>query len=239
MPEASWAESIVNVDISSFEGLAIRLHAINHRILFMAEAYEEIKHYFGEMERVRFAGKGAAPEYGINSQWAPLADSTVQKKALNLYALGWSSDILIEYGFLSAAAMDPKLDFTSNKMMLVIDPRNKGAHASDNYGQYHQHGEGVPTREVVTITPVVYVEVGRIVKNWLLHLQPAERTAIHQANVQAAQVKRNMFSKSRQAFTRGVQRGRAIAVSAGTAAAGVAKGFASKIKGGLGRFRRG
>jgi len=145
------------------DGLEFRLRAISTRLANPQPALLEITEEFSLMEATRFASGGAAPEFGISSKWKQLSpgngDGTNSTVANRARAGGNpKNQPLVNFGYLANAAIDPRIEpFGAHSLNMIIDPSNRApieySRMGQNYGLYHQDGDGVPQRKFVTITP--------------------------------------------------------------------------------------
>jgi hypothetical protein len=139
-------------NLKGLDKLQAKISVVQDRLRSPGPVLQDIAYLFEAMEKAVFAGKGFAPEFGFNSPWKPLAESTTKHR----HALGIpnDSDILVQYGYLRAAAINPRyvsIDLFSKEITLDIDPRNAGApgRTGVNYAAIQNR-----TRPFAEMTPI-------------------------------------------------------------------------------------
>lgn len=156
-----------HVVYEGIDELAATLTLVRERLLTSNVVTQHIALLFEEMERQVFASQGLAPEFGFTAPWAPLADSTIARRG---YEGVTSSDVLIAFGYLRAAAINPRWEFIGkNDLNLKIDPRNTGA--PDKYSRNHNYGidqNNSAGRQFVYITPEFRLFSLNIARNYFL-----------------------------------------------------------------------
>ncbi len=164
-----------NVSVTGLRELTSRLEVISKRLLTSDVVIQRIALLFEEMERQVFAGSGVAPEFGYSEPWAPLAQSTLDRRSRYGGELVGSDSALIAFGYLRAAAVNPRFESAdmARELTLSIDPRKAGAPAKyshgNNYGIFHETGTGVEQRMFAYITPEFRVMATKIARAYFLN----------------------------------------------------------------------
>lgn len=151
----------VGVEVDGLESMLARLTVMSMKLENPQPMLNDIVKEFQAMEAIRFKNSGMAPEFGINMQWQPIAEKTLEERGHD----GLSGNRpLLAHGYLAKAATNPVVTFPGKKTVSFdIDPRRysqeiPGYDQGVNYGVYHQIGqtpeEGIRgKREFVTFTP--------------------------------------------------------------------------------------
>jgi len=125
----------------------------------------QMEELFSLMEEERFRNSGAAPHFGINEQWEPLAASSTSLK--------YGEGTLVNFGYLRSSAVSPITIMTPYSISMNVDPRKHGApedySGGRNYGYFHQSGDNIngTVREIITITTVFKEQAMRILQNYI------------------------------------------------------------------------
>lgn len=148
-----------------------KLELLEQKFLHPLPGLNRIAELFSLMEFERFTHMGRAVQFGITSEWQPIAPKT----QYNRETLGGSQSDhpLFVFGYLARAATTPQYEeFGGRAIRLNIDPSKAGAprgysHGA-NYGVFHQTGQGNnPKRQFVTITPEFRAEAVAAMTEWL------------------------------------------------------------------------
>jgi hypothetical protein len=160
------ARATAGVYTDGLDQLIAKVGLVRERLLTPGPALNDIALLFETMEAAVFAGHGSAPEFGINTSWAPWSEATVKR---HQYANsgGMGASVLVAYGYLRAAAINPKygsIDLYAKEITLEIDPHNKGYNRSQaNYAAINNQ-----TRPFVQISPVFRIMANEIARNYVL-----------------------------------------------------------------------
>ena len=154
------------VTYTGISELSATLSLVRERLLTSSVVTSRIALLFEEMERQLFAGQGVAPEFGYTREWASLADSTTQRRGYEGIS---SSEVLVAFGYLRAAAINPRWEFIGKTdLILHIDPRNQGAPIKYSHGRNYGIDQNSTQRQFAYITPEFRLFALNIARNYFL-----------------------------------------------------------------------
>ena len=161
------ARATAGVYTDGLDQLIAKVCLVRERLLTPGPVLNEIALLFETMEAAVFAGQGSAPEFGINTTWAPWSDATSQRRSRANAGGGMGTGILVAFGYLRASAINPKygsIDLYAKEITLEIDPHNKGYNRSQaNYAAINNL-----TRPFVQISPEFRIMANEIARNYVL-----------------------------------------------------------------------